>query len=114
MELIEQFKTLRNKMREYLNTKLVEYLDAVDDSEFDKANEIRQEILPISHMFHVLRNGDHFAYSERCMYLDYYNYVRQDVNVIKRLDLFMEEHWKQSLTRFENYCADYKGRYIVV
>lgn len=113
MELLEQFEAVKKETREYLKAKLFEYLYAVDDGEFDKANEIRHLIRPHSHMFYVI--GINHLENIIRMYpdQDYYQIIRMQEE-ITRLDLYMENHWKFSLLRFTQYPGDYEKEYTLI
>jgi len=95
MEL-QKFKEARNEMREFLQEQLNEYIGHLDKSEHDEAHKIRHSVLPYSHMFYVI-DSVYKEYAKKEEYLDGYNWVRLDQYGVKRLDLFMEDYWKNKL-----------------
>lgn len=115
MELLERFKTVRNEMREYLETKLVEYCDAIDNSQFDKAHEIRQSILPYSHMFYAAYRRN-IEYMRKIDGLDLYDVVRfkKEEDGVTRLDLFMENYLKANLLYFDPCPDDHKNQFLII
>ena len=116
MEPLEQFKTVRNEMRKYLENVLVDYMDAVDDSEFDKADEIRYNLLPYSHMFYVMQLDKYgWLNNERYKHYDGYQFIRwKQEPEITRFDIFMENHLKSKITDFDPVIVDNKNKYKVI
>lgn len=115
MNTLETFKEAHNEMREFLKKELVRYMDHVDNAEYDKANEIRQAILPYSHMFYVI--GTLLLENVMCHYPNEYsrNYeIIRLQNAITRLDIHMENHWKDSLILFNQCIADYEKIYTLI
>lgn len=115
MNTLETFKEAHNKMREFLKKELVKYMDHIDNAEYDKANEIRQAILPYSHMFYVISTyhlGNLICYYPN-EYSRNYEIIRLQKS-ITRLDIHMEDHWKSSLILFNQCATDYEKEYTLI
>lgn len=119
MSVVDTFKVVRNEMREFLLKKLVKYLNCIDDAEFDKANDIRQLILPYSHMFYVgykcELSSPWMKYDTFYDWYDWYDVIKQhDKQGVTRLDEFMERKWKEVTYNLHKIDEDHTNKYIVI
>lgn len=115
MSVVDTFKVVRNEMREFLLKKLVKYLNCIDDAEFDKANDIRQLILPYSHMFYVGYKDNISSWMRYDTFYDWYDIIKQhDKQGVTRLDEFIGQKWKEVTYNLHKIDEDHTNKYIVI